>query len=327
MSMLQILAVVGCLVFVQTTLSAQPTPSPADGTFRSLVEELKDPSWTTRTSAAERLGELGGAAESGVPQLIGAWETAAALDDPLRDSQRLIRACRDALAKIGPSSVTPLVENYRREGQSLRQREDIMQTLERLGQQHGGDALEPAVSMLREALSDGQYRIVAGALRALQQAGPQAKPAVPDLEGILGQVPADDRFALTLKKLMAARILLGLTDRKHEAAQDFLRRYHIDMFLIEAAIANSDAGDLRALCLISAGADVNAVYVPNFSCHVAHAGYTALMHAASRGNILLVETLLKAGADASIERDGKTALDLAQQAGQTAIVELLMQSQ
>ena len=53
-------------------------------------------------------------------------------------------------------------------------------------------------------------------------------------------------------------------------------------------------------------------------------GWTALHNAALYGKIQVVEALLNAGADKAVKKkNGKTALDLAQEQGYPAIVKLL----
>lgn len=64
--------------------------------------------------------------------------------------------------------------------------------------------------------------------------------------------------------------------------------------------------------LLEAGADADAQQ---------EGGFTALMAAAMRGNLELVELLLAHGADASLRSDeGKTARDLAQQGGHQGVL-------
>src|SRR5262245_59719110 len=77
------------------------------------------------------------------------------------------------------------------------------------------------------------------------------------------------------------------------------------------------AGGNVSICekLLAAGADVNARQ---------HGGITPLHEASHRGDLPMVEVYLRSGADrALIADDGKTALDIAREHSQSAIVALL----
>ena len=87
----------------------------------------------------------------------------------------------------------------------------------------------------------------------------------------------------------------------------------------DAALRAAVAGDIEGLkAALAAGADVNARD---------SRGWTALMHAASKGYVLLVEPLLAAEADPDIRSaDGATALYMAAVHWHTEVVVLLMEA-
>lgn len=80
----------------------------------------------------------------------------------------------DALARIGPDAIEPLVTTLASDDPEVRAR--AAQALARMG-----PTAEPAVPALIQALSDEDPRVRQAAARALGQIGPAARSAVPAL--------------------------------------------------------------------------------------------------------------------------------------------------
>jgi len=139
------------------------------------------------------------------------------------------------------------------------------------------------------------------------------------LEEILDEDPAlvdayaaDGFFPLGLAAFFgheeAVRLLLARGANPNLAARNAMK--------VAALHAASAAGSLEiALLLVEAGADVNAVQ---------QAGFTPLHAAAMAGRIDLAKLLLERGADPNVKADdGRTALAMARDAKQQAVIDLL----
>jgi ankyrin repeat protein len=139
------------------------------------------------------------------------------------------------------------------------------------------------------------------------------------LESLLDEEPAlvdayaaDGFFPLGLAAFFgheeAVRLLLARGANPNLAARNAMK--------VAALHAASAAGSLEiALLLVEAGADVNAVQ---------QAGFTPLHAAAMAGRIDLAKLLLERGADPNVKADdGRTALAMARDAKQQAVIDLL----
>lgn len=94
---------------------------------------------------------------------------------------------------------------------------------------------------------------------------------------------------------------------------------------------SADVSDPRTVQLFNAhdAADVARLVAAGVNIHAVNsAGDTALMVAASRGRLAVVNALLAQGADLQASaRDGATALTLAARCGHAAVVEALCAAQ
>lgn len=93
----------------------------------------------------------------------------------------------DALARIGPEAVSPLVETLRDDDPNVRAR--AARALA-----HLGPMAAPAVQSLRQALKDEDARVRRHAARALGQIGPAARAAIPDLIDALHEVAEEPEY-------------------------------------------------------------------------------------------------------------------------------------
>ena len=164
---------------------------------------------------------------------------------------------------------------------------------------------------LRELLAPGPQLDVfeaaavgdAARLRELLRADPGAvRGFTPDgwtplhLAAFFGRADAVD-------VLLAAGADLRAASRNHEGNMP-----------LHAALAGRGVGRISTM-LLAHGADVRALDA---------GGHTALHHAAFRDDVGLVNTILARGIDpATRNRDGKTALDIAEEHGHTAVARRL----
>lgn len=147
------------------------------------------------------------------------------------------------------------------------------------------------VQILVEQLQDPSKTYEA--VRELENLGPLSKDAVPALEKILGS--SDNVF----DRYRVATALMAISGRSNEPAGSFLKQFKKNQSLIEAA-AKGDTAEVRRQ--LDDGADVNARYL-DFGAFLDPGmnEFTALMWAGLAGHEKVVQVLLEAKADVSLD--------------------------
>lgn len=147
-------------------------------------------------------------------------------------------------------------------------------------------------------------------VKLLREAG--AKDAIPEVKQGLSDNDLDELLGTIVRS--QPEEMKKLLDAKPELV-NYRSSHHGHTALISAAMSTGDRGAAAIRNLLDRGAD------PDIQ---ANNGFTALYHAASRGNGECVRILLAAGADPRIPVfSGKTAIEIADANGHQQIVSML----
>jgi HEAT repeat protein/WD40 repeat protein len=192
-----VILVMGLRLVAGPVSAAEPQPGQrrsSDKDVRQLIADLKVSYWPDRSRAAEALGELGPAAISAVPALIGA----------LADQEVFVRSyAARALGKIGGGAKATMAALIR----ALRDRDPLVraEAAEALGKIDPANrvALFPLIAALR----DPELSVRIAAETALGKIGPTARDALPALIAGLQDpnVSVDGRDALLASALVGGK--------------------------------------------------------------------------------------------------------------------------